>query len=378
MIIGIPKEIKDNEYRVALPPSGVETLVHAGHRILVQEGAGLGSGFPDDAYVQSGATLLARAEDVWESAELVVKVKEPLPAEFAYLRPGLLLFTFLHLAADEALTEALLAKQVTAIGYETVQTAEGALPLLKPMSEIAGRMAVQIGAHYLEQTHGGRGVLLGGVPGVRAGSVVIIGGGTVGANAAEIALGMRARVTVIDNNLERLRFLDQVWQGRATLVASNHRNIFEAVRRAELLIGAVLLPGARAPRLVTEEMVASMAPGSVVIDVAVDQGGCIETAQVTTHSAPIYLKHGVIHYAVANIPGAVPRTSTLALSNATLPYVLKLANGGLQAASQDAALAKGVNTMDGALTHPAVAEAFGREYVPVERLLYDRAPRLMR
>jgi alanine dehydrogenase len=369
MIIGIPKEIKDNEYRVALPPGGVETLVHAGHRVLVQEGAGLDSGFVEEDYVQSGATLVARAEDVWEGAELVVKVKEPLPAEFAYLRPGLLLFTFLHLAADEALTEALLAKQVTAIGYETVQTADGALPLLKPMSEIAGRMAVQIGAHYLEQTYGGRGVLLGGVPGVRAASVVILGGGTVGANAAEIALGMRARVTVIDNNLERLRFLDQVWQGRVTLVASNHRSIFEAVRRAELLIGAVLLPGARAPILVTEEMIATMAPGSVVIDVAVDQGGCIETAHITSHSAPIYLKHGVIHYAVANIPGAVPRTSTLALSNATLPYVLKLANRGLEAAYEDAALAKGVNTMDGALTHPAVAQAFAREYVPFERLL---------
>jgi alanine dehydrogenase len=374
MIIGIPKEIKDNEYRVALPPSGVETLVHAGHRVLVQEGAGLGSGFPDDTYVQSGATLLARAEDVWEGAELVVKVKEPLPAEYPYLRPGLLLFTYLHLAADKALTDALLAQQVTALAYETVQTADGALPLLKPMSEIAGRMAVQIGAHYLEQTYGGRGVLLGGVPGVRAGSVVIIGGGTVGANAAQIALGMGARVTVIDSNLERLRFLDQVWQGRVTVVASNHRSIFEAVRRAELLIGAVLLPGARAPILVTEEMIASMAPGSVVIDVAVDQGGCIETAHVTTHSVPIYLKHGVIHYAVANIPGAVPRTSTLALSNATLPYVLKLANRGLQAASGDAALAKGVNTMDGALTHPAVAGAFEREYVPIERLLHGMVP----
>ena len=369
MIIGVPTEIKDQEYRVALTPGGAESLVHAGHRVTVQRGAGAGSGFRDDDYRQGGAKVVDSAADVWREAEMVLKVKEPLPSEFAYLRPGLLLFTYLHLAANEALTRALLERGVTAIAYETVQLANGALPLLTPMSEVAGRMAVQIGAHYLEETQGGRGILLGGVPGVRAGSVVIIGGGVVGANAAQIALGLGARVTVIDVNLERLRYLEHVLHGNLRTIASNRRNIAEAVRRAELLIGAVLLPGARAPILVSEELVASMAPGSVVIDVAVDQGGCIETIHPTSHSAPTYVAHGVVHYAVPNIPGVVPRTSTYALSNATLPYVSALAERGLaEAMRADAALRMGVNVHDGIVTCGGVAAAFELPCTPVEEL----------
>jgi len=370
MIIGVPKEIKDKEYRVSLTPGGVESLVHAGHQVLVQRGAGIGSGFSDEQYEGSGARILETAEEVYATAEMILKVKEPLPSEYSFLRPGLLLFTYLHLAANEALTRVLLERQVNAIAYETVQLANGSLPLLTPMSEVAGRMVVQIGAHYLEETQGGRGILLGGVPGVRQGSVVIIGGGTVGTNAAQIALGIGARVTVIDVNLERLRYLSEVLHGNLTTIASNRRNIAEAVRRAELLIGAVLLPGAKAPRLVSEEMVASMAPGSVIIDVSVDQGGCIETIHPTTHSAPTYVKHGVIHYAVPNIPGAVPRTSTYALSNATLPYVLKLAELGFaEAVRRDEALRLGVNTFAGHITHKAVADTFGMEYVPVMALI---------
>ncbi len=369
MIIGVPKEIKDKEYRVALTPGGAESLVHAGHQVLIERGAGVGSGFSDEQYAQGGATIVASAAEAYQ-AEMVLKVKEPLPAEYAYLRPGLILFTYLHLAADERLTRTLVERQVRAIAYETVQLANGSLPLLTPMSEVAGRMAVQIGAHYLQETEGGRGILLGGVPGVRPASVVILGGGTVGTNAAQIALGMGARVTVIDVNLERLRYLDQVMRGNLSTIASNRRNIAEAVRRAELVIGAVLLPGAKAPRLVTEEMIASMAPGSVVIDVAVDQGGCIETIQPTSHSAPTYTVHGVIHYAVPNIPGAVPRTSTYALSNATLPYVLKLAELGLEEAiRKDEALRLGVNTYGGHVTHKAVAETFGLAYRPVMELI---------
>jgi alanine dehydrogenase len=370
MIIGVPREIKDKEYRVSLTPGGAESLVHAGHEVLVQRGAGVGSGFGNDDYAQGGARVVAGAEEVWARAQMILKVKEPLPSEYATMRPGLLLFTFLHLAAEEGLARALVERQVDAIAYETVQLANGTLPLLTPMSEVAGRMAVQIGAHYLEEAQGGRGVLLGGVPGVRSASVVIIGGGTVGTNAAQIALGMGARVTVIDINLERLAYLEQVLHGNLLTIASNRRNIAEAVRRAELLIGAVLLPGAKAPLLVTEQMIASMAPGSVVIDVAVDQGGCIETIHLTSHSAPTYTVHGVIHYAVPNIAGIVPRTSTYALSNATLPYVLKLAEKGFaEAVRQDGALRKGVNTCRGHVTYKAVAETFGMEYAPVAELL---------
>jgi alanine dehydrogenase len=373
VIVGVPKEIKDNEYRVSLTPGGAESLIHAGHHnhILMERGAGAGSGFGDNDYRQGGAEIVDTAAEVWARAEMILKVKEPLPAEYGLMRPGLLLFTYLHLAADEALTRALLERRVTAIGYETVQLSNGSLPLLTPMSEVAGRMAVQIGAHYLEGTQGGRGILLGGVPGVRPGSVVIIGGGVVGANAAQIALGLGARVTVIDDvNLDRLRYLDQVLHGSLSTLASNHRNIAEAVRRAELLIGAVLLPGAKAPVLVSKEMIASMAPGSVVIDVAVDQGGCIETIRPTSHSNPTYMVDGVVHYAVPNIPGAVPRTSTYALSNATLPYVIKLADLGLaEAVRRDAALCAGVNVHAGQVTCQGVAEAFGMPCVSVEELV---------
>lgn len=369
MIIGVPKEIKDNEYRVSLTPGGAESLAHSGHQVLIQRGAGLGSGFSDDQYARSGARILDTASEVYGAAELILKVKEPLPKEYPLLREGMLLFTYLHLAADEGLTRALVEKRVTAIAYETVQLANGALPLLTPMSEVAGRMAVQIGAHYLEQTQGGRGILLGGVPGVLPANVAIIGGGTVGTNAAQVALGMGARVTVIDINLDRLRYLSEVLRGSLNTVASNRRNIAEAVRRAELVIGAVLIPGAKAPRLVTHDMIATMAPGSVVIDVAVDQGGCIETSHPTTHSAPIYRVHGVIHYAVPNMPGAVPRTSTYALSNATLPYAMRLADLGFAAAVQkDAALRLGVNIHAGHVTYKAVADAFGMPYRPIEEL----------
>ncbi len=370
MIIGVPTEIKDNEYRVSLTPGGAESLIHAGHRVLVQRGAGLGSGFSDEQYERAGAQLAPDAASVFAETEMVVKVKEPLPQEYGLLRPGLLLFTYLHLAASESLTRALMECEATAIGYETVQREDGSLPLLTPMSEIAGRMAVQIGAHYLERTQGGRGVLLGGVPGVLSGNVAILGGGTVGTHAAQMALGMGARVTVIDNNLDRLRYLSHTMSGRLNTIASNRRNIAEAVRRAELLIGAVLLPGAKAPVLVTEEMIASMAAGSVVIDVAVDQGGCIETVHPTSHSKPTYLVHDVVHYAVPNIPGAVPRTATYALSNATLPYIAKLAGLGLRRAVEtDAALRLGVNIHAGRIVLPVVAQAFGMEHTPLARLL---------
>jgi alanine dehydrogenase len=370
MIIGVPKEIKDKEYRVSLTSGAVESLVHSGHQVLVQSSAGSGSGFTDTEYAQSGAQIVDTAEEVYAAADLIVKVKEPLSQEYPLMRPGLLLFTYLHLAANRQLTEFLATQQITAIGYETVQLKNGSLPLLTPMSEVAGRMAVQIGAHYLEGTQWGRGILLGGVPGVRAGSIVILGGGTVGTNAAQIALGLGARVTIIDVNLERLRYLEQVLRGNLSTIASNRRNIAEAVRRAELLIGAVLLPGAKAPVLVTEEMIATMAPGSVVIDVAVDQGGCVETIHATSHSQPTYEVHGVVHYAVPNIPGAVPRTSTYALSNATLPYVLNLANLGFdEAVRLDPTLRQGVNTLDGHVTYKAVANTFNLACVPIEELV---------
>jgi alanine dehydrogenase len=370
MIIGVPREVKDQENRVSLTVGAVESLRHAGHSVLLEADAGVASGFTDDQYRESGAEVLSAAADVYAGAEMIVKVKEPQPQEFGLMRPGQVLFTYLHLAAAPEVTRFLVDQQITALAYETVQRPDGSLPLLTPMSEIAGRMAVQIGAHYLEHTQGGRGVLLGGVPGVRAGSVVIVGAGTVGTNAAQVALGLGARVTMIDINLDRLRFLDQVMPGGMETIASNRRNILEAVRRAELLIGAVLVPGAKAPTLVTGEMVATMAPGSVVIDVAVDQGGCIESSHPTTHSAPVYDVGGVLHYAVPNMPGAVPRTSTYALSNATLPYVTALANRGVRAAvAADPSLRLGVNVCAGHVTYRAVAAAFGMPYVPVEEAM---------
>lgn len=362
MILGVPKEIKDNEYRVAMTPAGVKQAVEHGHTVLIQSGAGDGSRFTDEQYRDVGAKMVTTAAEAW-GAEMVVKVKEPIASEYGFLRSDLLLFTYLHLAAEEALTKSMLNSGVTGIAYETVEAPDGSLPLLTPMSEVAGRMAVQVGAHYLERPHFGRGMLLGGVAGVPGANVVVIGGGVVGTNAAQIALGMDANVTILDTNLERLRFLEHVLHGRLTTVASNSFNIEEAIQMADLVIGGVLITGARAPRLVNRQMVTSMRDGSVIVDVAVDQGGCVETIKATTHSNPTYIVDGVVHYGVANMPGAVPRTSTLALSNATLPYVLRLAHEGAEAAmAQDPGLRKGLNTFQGKCTYAAVADAFGLEH----------------
>lgn len=371
MIIGLPKEIKVHEYRVALTPAGCEMIAGQGHTVVVQRGAGTGSGFTDDEYAASGARLADTAEEVWAEAEMIVKVKEPLPAEYPLFRSKQILFTYLHLAAVPALAEALVERQVTAIAYETIQLPGGSLPLLIPMSEVAGRMSVQEGAKYLEAFQGGRGVLLGGVPGVPPAEVIIIGGGIVGTNAAKMALGLGADVVVLEKNGERMRYLDDVFQGRLRTLTSNPHTIANAVRKADLLIGAVLVPGARAPRLVTEEMVKTMKKGAVIVDVAVDQGGSIETIdRATTHDNPIYEKHGVIHYAVANMPGAVPRTSTLALTNVTIDYVLQLAASGFhKAIIKNSSLALGVNACNGAITHPKVAEAVGLPYKALETVL---------
>lgn len=369
MIIGVPKEIKANENRVAITPAGVSELTKAGHQVLIEQGAGLGSGIDDALYEAEGAVMVPSAAEVWSQAEMIIKVKEPLPSEYPLMRRGQILFTYLHLAASEELTRALMERGVVGIAYETVQLEDRSLPLLTPMSEVAGRMAVQIGAQFLQKNQGGRGVLLGGVPGVPPAEVVIIGGGTVGTNAAKIAIGMGAHVTILDTNVSRLRYLDDVLHGNVITVVSNRLTVERAVKYADLLIGAVLLPGAKAPKLVTEEMVKQMKPGSVIVDVAVDQGGCIETVDhPTTHANPIYVKHGVIHYAVANIPGAVPRTSTYALTNVTLPYVLQLANKGYRrAAEENPALARGFNVINGKVVYQAVAEAHGLPYTPLEK-----------
>ncbi|HEY8416630.1 MAG TPA: alanine dehydrogenase [Limnochordales bacterium] len=366
MIIGVPKELKVGENRVAMTPAGVGELTKAGHTVLVQRGAGAGSGMLDEEYLAAGAELVDTTAEVYERAEMVVKVKEPEPEEFPYLREGQILFTYLHLAAFAELTRRLLEARVTAIAYELVQLPNGALPLLRPMSEVAGRMAVQVGARLLEKTHGGRGVLLAGVPGVPPADVVIIGAGTVGTSAAQVALGMGAQVTLIDKDVNRLRYLEEILHGNRITVMSNRHNIERAVAYADLVIGAVLIPGARAPRLVTEDMVRQMKQGSVIVDVAIDQGGCVETAdRVTTHADPTYVKHGVIHYAVPNMPGAVPRTSTWALTNATLPYIQELADKGFRKAVADnPALFAAVCTYDGHLTSREVAEAHGMEYAP--------------
>ena len=362
----MPREIKDHEFRVSVTPAGVREYSNRGHHVLVERSAGEGSGFPDSAYVAAGAELVDSATEVYGRAEMIVKVKEPVLSEYDLLRADQLLFTYLHLAADEALTRALVSNHVQAVAYETVQLSDGSLPLLTPMSEVAGRMAVQVGAHHLERAHGGRGTLLGGIPGVPPADVVVIGGGVVGTNAAQIALGMGANVTIVDMSLERLRTLDTMLHGRVNTLASNSSNVAAAARRADLLIGAVLLPGAKAPKIVTEEMVSSMKAGAVVVDVAIDQGGCVATARPTTHSEPTYLASGVVHYCVTNMPGAVPRTSTIGLSNATLPFGLSLAEHGLMGAiSRSPDLAKGVNVINGKVTHPAVAEAFGMEYTPL-------------
>lgn len=371
MIIGVPKEIKDNENRVAISPAGIDAFVEAGHEVLIETGAGEGSGFFDEVFIEHGAKIAQSAEEVWSSAEMVLKVKEPQPSEYRYFREDLILFTYLHLAAEPELTRALMESKVTGIAYETIQLDNGSLPLLTPMSEVAGRMSVQIGAQFLEKPKGGKGVLLGGVPGVLPGNVVIIGGGTVGTNAAKMALGLGAQVTILDVNPDRLRELDDIFRGQVRTLMSNSYNIGQAVQQADLLIGAVLVPGRRAPRLVTEEMVKTMSTGSVIVDVAIDQGGSIETIdRVTTHSNPTIVKHGVVHYAVANIPGAVPRTSTLALTNVTIPYAVQIANKGVErAVKENRALALGVNTMKGHVTHQAVAESLGLSHVPLSDVL---------
>ena len=370
MIIGVPKEVKDHESRVGVTPAGVKALVEAGHKVLVEHDAGVLSAMPDDEYQDAGAEIVGSAYDVWRLAEMVVKVKEPVEKEYRHFREGLLLFTYLHLAPLEELTTALLEKKVTGIAYETVRDRTGALPLLTPMSEVAGRLSVQVGAEYLTKEHGGRGLLLGGVPGVPPASVCIIGGGIVGTNAAKIALGMGAKVTLIDLNLNRLRELDDIFNGRIFTMASNSYNIERATREADLLIGGVLIPGAAAPKIVTRAMVEKMKKGAVIVDVAIDQGGCIETAHPTTHSNPSYEVNGVVHYCVTNMPAAVPNTSTLALTNATFPYVMKLAKMGAEKAIQeDNGIAEGVNTFNGMLTYEAVAASQKREWKSVAELV---------
>lgn len=373
MIIGVPKEIKNNENRVALTPGGVSQLISNGHRVLVETGAGLGSGFENEAYESAGAEIIADPKQVWD-AEMVMKVKEPLPEEYVYFRKGLVLFTYLHLAAEPELAQALKDKGVTAIAYETVSEGR-TLPLLTPMSEVAGRMAAQIGAQFLEKPKGGKGILLAGVPGVSRGKVTIIGGGVVGTNAAKMAVGLGADVTIIDLNADRLRQLDDIFGHQIKTLISNPVNIADAVAEADLLICAVLIPGAKAPTLVTEEMVKQMKPGSVIVDVAIDQGGIVETVDhITTHDQPTYEKHGVVHYAVANMPGAVPRTSTIALTNVTVPYALQIANkGAVKALADNAALRAGLNTANGHVTYEAVARDLGYEYVPAEKALQDES-----
>ncbi len=368
MIIGIPREVKDMEFRVAMVPAGVKQLVSNGHKVIVQAGAGEGSGFTDQDYISAGADIVNEAARCWQ-AEIVVKIKEPQPSEYGYLRRDLILFTFLHLAAERKLTMEMLRSGVTGIAYETVELANGELPLLKPMSEVAGRLAVQVGAYYLEKINGGKGKLMGGVPGVLPAHVVILGGGTVGSNAAKVALGMGARVTLLDLDIDKLYHLEEILHERFSTLSANQMNIAQAVREADMLVGGVLIKGARAPRLVTREMVSTMERGSVILDVSIDQGGCIETIHPTTHSDPIYLINGVIHYGVTNIPGAVPQTSTRALANLTLPYVEKLAAHGLDALKEDHALAKGLNIYQGNLAYKAVADAFDLPYTCAEELL---------
>src|SRR5436190_426252 len=366
MRIGVPTEIKDNEYRVGMTPSGAAVLTADGHEVYVQAGAGTGSGFSDDEYRTAGAKILPDADAVYNAADMIVKVKEPIEADLKRLKDGQLLFTYLHLAPVPDLTAALLRKKITGIAYETItDERKRTLPLLTPMSEVAGRMSVHVGAYYLHKPLGGRGVLLGGVPGVLPADVIIIGGGVVGTNAAKMAVGLGARVTILDTNLDRLRQLDDIFRGEVQTLASSRAHIEDAVRRADLLIGGVLIPGAAAPKLVTRDMVGQMKKGSVIVDVAIDQGGCVETAHPTTHSNPVYEVDGVVHYCVANMPGAVPRTSTIALTNATLPYTRKIAAAGFNKAIEDPGLAEGVNVYNGAITYKAVADSQGRQYIPL-------------
>jgi alanine dehydrogenase len=363
MIIGVPKEVKDHETRVGLVPSGVIALREAGHEVLVETHAGEGSSISDREYMQAGAEIVQKAADVWGRAGLVVKVKEPQPAEYGYFRPNLTLFTYLHLAPLRELTDRLLDARVNGVAYETIRETDSSLPLLTPMSEVAGRMSVQVGAFYLERPNGGRGILIGGVPGVAPANVVILGGGVVGTNAAKIALGMGAKTIIVDRNLNRLRELDDIFGGRVITLASNSWTIGECVREADLVVGSVLIPGASAPKLVRREMIATMKRGSVVVDVAIDQGGCFETSHPTTHTEPTYFVDGVLHYCVSNMPAAVPHTSTFALTNATFPYLMELANRGLESACEHhPAIREGVNTYNGYVTHSGVAESQGRQW----------------
>ncbi|MEI2721336.1 MAG: alanine dehydrogenase [Gemmatimonadales bacterium] len=370
MLIGVPKEIKTNENRVGLVPSGVEALVREGHKVQVETGAGIGSGFSDQNYVAAGATIAPDADATWANADMIIKVKEPIAVEWPRMRPGLVMYTYFHFAADEPLTRAVMKSGAIAVAYETVQLPGGQLPLLTPMSEVAGRLAVQEGAKYNEKLFGGRGVLLGGVPGVKPAKVVIIGGGVVGINSAKMAAGLGADVTILDTSLDRLRYLDDVLPANVDTVFSNRHNILDAVKDADLIIGAVLIPGKKAPHLITKEDLKGIPDGCVIVDVAVDQGGCVETIKPTTHENPTYFVEGVLHYAVANMPGAVPRTSTLALTNATLPYAIKLANlGWKDACRQDGALKLGLNVVDGKIVYPGVAEAFDLECTNVDAVL---------
>jgi alanine dehydrogenase len=368
MIIGVPKEIKNRENRVAIVPGGVKMLVDAGHRVLVEIGAGLGAGIPDEKYLAAGATMIGSAAEIWGSADMIIKVKEPIAQEFALMRKGQILYTYLHLAAAQELGHELVKRGVNSIAYETIQLANGSLPLLTPMSEVAGRMSVQVGAQCLQKHSGGKGLLLGGVPGVRRGRVSIVGGGVVGVHAAKMAIGLGARATILDVNAARLAYLDDIFGHDIDTMMSNPENIADAVAESDLVVGAVLIAGAKAPRLVTRDMVRTMEPGSVIVDVAIDQGGCIETIRPTTHDNPVFVEENVLHYGVTNIPGDVPKTSTYALTNVTLKYAMELANKGLEKALRDSpALALGLNTYQGKVTYGAVAEALG---LPFERVTF--------
>lgn len=370
MIVGIPKEVKDNEFRVAATPEGVRELTRAGHDVVVEAGAGIGSSLPDEEFEAAGAKVLPDADAVFDAADMIVKVKEPQPQEYERFREGQLLFTYLHLAADKGLTEFLMERKVASVAYETVQLGDGRLPLLAPMSEIAGRIAPHVGANYLEKPHGGRGVLMGGASGVAPARVVVLGAGMAGLNAAWIAAGMEAEVLVLDKNVDRLRYVDQIQRGRIGTIASSGLAIEQLVTEADLVIGAVLIPGAKAPHLVTREMVASMRPGAVIVDISIDQGGCVETAHVTTHSDPVFIVDDVVHYCVGNMPGAVPRTSTYALTNVTTPYAIQIATLGLtKAIREDHALGLGVNVYEGVVTNEGVAEAHGLAFTPLADLV---------
>lgn len=370
MIVGVPKEVKDHEYRVAMVPSGVDALVKAGHKVLIEKGAGLGSGVSDADYKGAGAEIVATAKEVWDAAEMIVKVKEPQPSEYKSIKANQVVFTYFHFAAERELLDAMLERKATCVTYETLREKDGSLPLLIPMSEVAGRMSIQEGAKYLERPMEGRGVLLGGVPGVAPAEVVVIGAGTVGANAAKVAAGFGAHVTILDINMARLRYLDDVMPANVTTMASNAYNIREAVSKADLVIGSVLVPGARTPHLVTKDMVKLMKDRSVIVDVAIDQGGCVETSRPTTHTDPIFMVDNVVHYCVTNIPGAVAVTSTYALTNYTLPYALQLANKGYKkAAIENPAIATAINVVDGKITFKGVSDAFNLPYTPVSDIL---------